>query len=45
MYIEKLMVIISFIHKLIAAAAAHYTDNFKRGFLNPWKPPQHHLEY
>jgi len=45
MYIEKLMMIISFTHKLILAAAAHYTENFKRGFLNPWKPPRHPLQY
>jgi len=43
MYIEKLMMIISFAHKLMLAAAAHYIDNFKRGFLNPWKPPWHPL--
>jgi len=34
------MMIISLTHKLILAAA-HYTDNFKRDFLNPWKPPRH----
>jgi len=35
MYIEKTHDdYISFTHKLIPAAA-HYTDNFKRGFLGP----------
>jgi len=42
MYTEKLMMIISFTHKLILAAT-HYADNFKSGFLNPLKPPRHPL--
>jgi len=40
MYIEKLMMIILFTHKLVVAAV-HYPGlcwQFKRGFLNPWKP-------
>jgi len=36
MYIEKLMMIILFTHKLVVAAA-HWPDNFKNGFLNPCK--------
>jgi len=45
MYIEKLMMIISFTHKSVleAATGLAYADNFKRGFLNPWNLPQYPL--
>jgi len=47
MYIEKLMMIISFTHKLVVTAATGlaYADNFKRGFPNPWKPSLAPLQY